>query len=357
MRRLSRPFAAAFVVAASMMASVPMARAFDFGVHLVPGNPFYTCLSYDGRVVGTGYDLYTQDGVIDIVRTGYYNTPLIRSINDDGTIFGGMFQGGAVGGQGVIDRGPDDYTIIGQSFQQNFIEVTHLSGDGSVGLVNHQSASYHNAYVVLWDGTRIQDALPAGFGETYGNDLSRDGRFAVGSSYLIEGGTAAYRQEIGVGYEVLNFPGSTRTSVSSISADGSIVAGRYDNQRAYRMVDGVYAELAFDPVLYASSSVGEMNDDGTVLIGQLGLAGTTPSQSVSAIWFEAQGWVLTEEYFASFGIVMPQGRTIDTLLELSSDGQTFLGRFDNDQYFVVTVPGPGSLALLGFGVFAARRKR
>lgn len=348
--RSSAALLAAFALA-------PAASAFDFGLHVLPSNPYYFAMSYDGSTVASPYDLYTQDGVIDIVRTGYYNTPLIRSINDDGTIFGGMFQGGAVGGQGIIDRGPDDYTIIGQSFQQNFIEVTHLSGDGSVGLVNHQSESYHNAYVVLGDGTRIEDALPAGFGETYGNDLSRDGRFAVGRSYLIEGGTAAYRHEIGVGYEVLSYPGSTRTSVSSISADGSIVAGRFNNQRAYRMVDGVYAELAFDPVLYISSSVGEMNDDGTVLIGQLGRAGATPSQSVSAIWLEAQGWVLTEEYFASFGILMPQGRTIDTLLEVSSDGQTFLGRFDNDQYFVVTVPAPGSLALLGFGVFAARRRR
>lgn len=348
--------AAALALAASMLALVPAARAFDVGLHVIPGDPFYACLSYDGQVVGTGYDLYTQAGVIDIVRTGYYHIPLIHSLNDNGTIFGGSFQGGGGGDQGVIDRGLDDYTFIGQSSQENFIAVTSLSGDGTVGLVNHQSTWDHDSYVVAGDGTRFQDPYPASFTDTFGDDLSRNGEFAVGHAYLVGSGSAAYRHEVGVGFEILSFPSATATSATCISADGAAVAGRYNNQRAYIWTNGVYSDLVFDQLLYSSSYVAEMNDDATVLVGFLGLTGT-PNQFVGALWFQDQGWVVAQDYFASLGIFMPQGRTIRSLTEVSSNGQTFLGYFDNEQYFVVTVPAPSSLALFALTAIAARRRR
>jgi probable HAF family extracellular repeat protein len=340
-----------------MLASVPIAHAFDFGVHVLPVHSFPTTMSFDGQVVASGLTLYTQAGASPIVRSGYYTPPRVNSLNDDGTIFGGTFQGTGVGNVGTIDRGPGDFSQVGESFQETLITVDAIAGDGSAGLVNVQTRNYHFSRAVLGDGTPVEDIFAPG-GEMYGFDLSRNGQFAVGYSSTSEGGNVAYRQRVGVGFDVLAYPGASGNRAICISADGSVVAGSADYARAFLWSDGVYTDLPYDQALYRGSFVGEMNDDATVLVGSLGLLGVTPSRSVAAVWIESQGWVVAQDYFASFGIVMPQGRTIEYLTEVSSDGMTFLGSFDNDQSFVVTVPGPGALALLAGGVmFASRRRR
>lgn len=356
MRRLDRPFAAAFVVAASMLASVPAAQAFDFGVHVLPVNSFPTTMSFDGQVVASGLSLYTQAGATPIVRSGYYTPPRVICLSDNGTIFGGTFQGTGGGNVGTIDRGPGDFSQVGGSSQSTMITVDAIAGNGSAGLINIQSRHYHSSQVVLGDGTPVEDIFAPG-GEMYGSDLSRNGQFAVGYSFTFEGGTVAYRQRVGVGFDVLAYPGASGNRAICISADGSVVAGSADYSRAFLWSNGIYMDLPFDEAVYRSSYVGEMNDDATVLVGSLSLLGVTPARSVAAIWIESQGWVVAHDYFASFGIAMPEGRTIEYLTEVSSDGQTFLGSFDNGQHFVATIPAPSSLALLGLAALASRRRR
>ncbi len=351
--------AAALALAASMLIIAPAANAFDFGVHVLPGgNLISPALSFDGQVVGTRQTLYSQSGATPLIRTGYYSPPLILALNDDGTIFGGTYQGGGVGNVGTIDRGPGDFTQVGQSAQQSEISVDAISGDGAVGLVNHWRPASHESYLVQSDGTALPNQHPPG-GFVYGTDVSRNGQIAVGYSLSESGGPSlAYRYRAGVGYEEFVHPSAlNQTRAWGVSADGSIIVGDYDDRFPFLLQDNVFTDLTIDQALYSYAKADEINDDATTIVGFLALANVTPTQIVGGIWLQDRGWLNAQDHFASLGIFMPQGRTIVRIEEVSSNGQTFLGTFDNGESFVVTIPTPSSLALLGLAALASRRRR
>jgi len=350
---------AALALAACLLAIAPAANAFDFGVHVLPGGTLVSpTLSFDGQVVGARRTLYSQNGATPLIRTGYYSPPSILALNDDGSIFGGTYQGGGVGNVGTIDRGPGDFTQIGQSAQQSEISVDAISGDGSIGLVNHWRPTSHSSYLVQSDGTVLPNQHPAG-GFVYGTDVSRDGQIAVGYSLNESGGPSpAYRYRAGLGYEEFVHPSAlNQTRAWGVSADGSIILGDYDDRFPFLLQDNVFTDLTIDHALYSYARADEMNDDATTIVGFLTLANVTPTQIVGGIWLHGRGWLNAQDHFASLGIFMPEGRTIVRIEEVSSNGQTFLGTFDNGESFVVSIPAPSSLALLGLAAIASRRRR
>lgn len=350
--------AAALALAACILAIAPAASGFDFGVYVLPGgNLSYPALSFDGQVVGARRTLYSQNGATPLVRSGYYSPPSILALNDDGSIFGGTYQGGGVGNVGTIDRGPGDFTQVGQSAQQTEISVDAISGDGAIGLVNHWRPTSHSSYLVQSDGTVLPNQHPPG-GFVYGTDVSRNGQIAVGYSVSESGGPSlAYRYRAGVGYEEFVHPSALyQTRAWGVSADGSTIVGDYDDRFPFLLQDNVFTDLTIDQTLYTYARPDEINDDGTTIVGLLALANVTPTQIVGGIWLQGRGWLIAQDHFASLGIFMPQGRTIVRIEEVSSNGQTFLGTFDNGESFVVTIPAPSSLALLGVAVLASRRR-
>jgi len=353
--------------AASMLASVPAASAFDFGVHVFAPEVQLLAISYDGSTVCGRYlhsygfrasqdTQSTTDGLAayNLRGGGFY------SLNDDGSVVGGSFQDDGSWNRGVVDRGPGDYTLFGPRAQGIIYTAAELSGDGQTVLLRRTSLSTSGGgeWFVLSrsDGTAIPPTPPYSLAEAWATDLSRNGNVVVGSGYTLDQ-SVAFRYTIGVGLEVLQSPdgGSSISRPTCVSAEGSIIAGNYTGGACFWTATGV-TPIPNHPD-WERAGVYEMNDDATVLIGSLANGVWPNSTTVPAIWLADGGWHVAQDYFASFGILMPEGRTIEYLAEVSSDGRTFLGSFDNEQYFVVTVPTPGAVSLLTGTMFLASRRR
>ncbi|HED54162.1 MAG TPA: hypothetical protein ENJ00_08170 [Phycisphaerales bacterium] len=104
------------------------------------------------------------------------------------------------------------------------------------------------------------------------------------------------------------------------------------------------------------SSVRGMNADGSVIIGEVASAGYV-------VWLDQGMPIPLIDYAESFGIDM-DGWTLLSVQDVSADGTRFVGSARHSSWeggrveaYVLTIPAPGSIALLGLGCMVIRRRR
>lgn len=122
--------------------------------------------------------------------------------------------------------------------------------------------------------------------------------------------------------------------------------------------NGLDATAVLSPDGYESGFATAVSGGGD-LIAASHYNGTGPNTVTHAyLWSASMGWRGTGEFFAMHGIAAPNAASIASITEISSDGLTFLGKYDNGQSFLVVIPAPGAVTLIGcVGFFASRRRR
>ena len=239
--------------------------------------------------------------------------------------------------------------------------------------------------------------------------MSRNGRHIVGLGWVDAGTANAVRWDEGSGLSSIGSTVADRSSrANAVSDDGRVVAGWQDGSTGFRQaavwVDGVQT-LIFDNDGFEASEAGAVSADGQWVVGNgsagqdawrwsadtgyesLGNLGVIFNGRGSAVDISAdgstvlgfdrgfgpptlgEGWIWTEsggmtslnDYFASFGVMGDAGFSYSLPLGMSSDGLTFWGLGRSDSAFstgwVVTIPTPGSAAVLGLGGLVALRRR
>jgi probable HAF family extracellular repeat protein len=171
----------------------------------------------------------------------------------------------------------------------------------------------------------------------------------------------AARWTSGGGWQALGtLPGSTFTSATAISADGSMVAGYGDSAgggMAFRWnITGGMRPLGTLPGGAASYAFA-ISGDGSMIAGS---ATTAFGGGSAMMWTDALGMVDLNTYLPSLGVDL-SGWNLAVALGISADGSAIVGDgFYNGQeraWVVTGVPEPSALAMLGLGVLQVSRRR
>lgn len=292
-----------------------------------------------------------------------------------------------------------------------------ISGDGRYISGTFRDAANSNlATMSRYDRTTgAWTALPSlgaasGTETSSGWGMSADGNSVVGLGWISAGGANAIQWNASTGTTTnLGTSVAGRSSrANAVSGDGSVVAGWQDGTTGFRQAavwtNGVQQVLS-GPGGELLSEAGDVSTNGQWVVGGANsgtgnrtwrwsaATGTqfltsifdaTWSGSATAIadngtilgfhrpfgpavfgqgfiWTESTGMVNLTSYVQSQGVVLPSGTVLSLPLAVSADGLTFagLGRGTTGSFgWVVTIPSPGSLAVLGLaGVMAGRRRR
>lgn len=341
-----------------------------------------TSISNNGTVVG------------DNLTSGQYFLWTAGAGQSD---IGGRIAGDGIGGQATISH--DGMTVAGTVF--NPISGTHEMGRYSVG---------GGTWTPLGGIGAVSDAeTSSGWG------ISGDGSSIVGLGWVTPGSAHAVQWRQSTGMVDLGTTSVGRSSrANNVNFDGSVVVGWQDNDNGRQgavWVNGSQ-QLIVDIDGFAASEALSVSNDGTYVsgiqfggffapselwryntltgayegLGNLtdgGAAGTTAGNAMNGdgtliaggtwgfgpaffgtaiIWEEGVGVQRFSEYLDARGVVYEAGYSFAYVTDMSADGLWFTGwgltaNFELTS-FVVNVPTPGSVGVLGFaGLIAARRRR
>lgn len=190
--------------------------------------------------------------------------------------------------------------------------------------------------------------------------VSRDGAVVVGHVRQTTGSNQAFVWREGTG--MVGLPGLDATNdgqARGIDATGAVIVGHSRPgpfQRAATMwVNGIPVNLGV-PTGFVRSTANAVNDNGSVVVGQLDGIGQT-----AAIWTPSRGMEPLSAYLSFHGITVPSGINLLTATAVSADGRTIAGYTGPPgagiQGWVVTVPSPGSVLVLSALPLARSRRR
>lgn len=328
------------------------------------------------------------------VVAGYTTTQYFAWTPGSGLgLIGGAAPGNGVGGQAGISA-----------------DGRYISGTArDLANSNLATMSRYDRTTGLWTALPSLGAV-SGTETSSGWGMSADGNTVVGLGWISGGGANAISWSASTGTTTnLGTTVAGRSSrANAVNGDGSVVAGWQDASNGFRQAavwtNGVQQILSSTTgALSEASDVSEsgawvvgaggansqqrpwrwsaaggveilptifnaawrggataVGNDGTVL----GFYRPFPGPAVQGegfIWNPTLGMVNLTAYVQSQGVVLPAGVSLALPLAMSSDGQTFagLGRSGTATFgFVVTIPSPGAMAVLGLaGVAAGRRRR
>lgn len=360
----------AALCAAVMLGCAPVASAWDFGFHPLPADA--RGMSYDGNVIRVGNrDLFSTTGLqtatLSSPASNSYTLYNVYGLNDDGSAFvgDGPRDGASGWGYGLYQREGGPFHAWGQPFQSYQTQAKAVSGDGNRVLIESGYLFYPTAEIVTTDGS-ILPPTPRGILDqafyTSAIDISRDGNAYIGRAGFASSGVD-YRFRIGEGVDALESPPeyADRPSVArDLSDDGSVVVGRVYTGNSTSLMciwNGLDATAVLSPSGYENALATAVAGDGVTVGATLWYGAGSSLVRDAYIWTQASGYVSAGSFFAMHGVSVPFAESIAEIVQISSDGRTFLCQYEDEQSFLVVIPAPSSLALFGVAAFACRRRR
>lgn len=231
-----------------------------------------------------------------------------------------------------------------------------VSGDGNV-VTGYSFDVDFNTTAFRWTsggGMQSIGTLPGGT-SSEGRKVSRDGSTIIGIASTPQGDRAiAWTESGGMQSLGLLSPGDSGSSAWGVNANGTVVVG-FSGSNAVIWTNGVVQNIGMLPG--ATNAIAyTVSDDGS-LVGGYSFFGNEPT---ATLWSQTLGTVDLNAYLPTIGVDLT-GWELDYTRDISADGTTIVGDglFNGElRGWVVTIPSPGSVAILGLGgLMAARRRR
>lgn len=342
---------------------------------------------------GSGYlaEGISDNGVVSGGANGYF----VWTDATGALPIGGTPPGNGVGGQGRISN-----------------DGTRISGTYLNPVSGANEAAYFDVNIGMWhplggiggqSGTEISS----------GWSISGDGNYVVGLGWISAGGAHAIKGNLGGMFDLGSTVAGRSTRANGVDLDGNVVVGWQDSDTGFRQgavwVDGVQ-ELIFktngnraseayavtnDGTFVTGIDIGGffgagfayryntvtdtyealpnlatgaqsrmagigITDDGAMIVG--GTWGVGPATfGTGIIWREGIGTIRFKDYLDLMGVTYPTGYNFNFVSDVSSDGLWFTGWGGTgvaaNESWVVYVPEPTGLLLLGLGGLALFRRR
>lgn len=258
---------------------------------------------------------------------------------------------------------------IGDQVDQSISSGWHISGDGNsvvgLGWTNQGTA---DAHAIRWTaGQGITDLGTNAVGNSSrANAVDFDGNVVAG--WQDGNGRQGAVWVDGVQSLIFDNEGNAAQEAFAVSEDGRYVTGLglgsfFAAATTYR-----YDTLTGEYISIENIAGGEsrlagaaINADGTLIGG--GTWGLGPATFGTAImWTEDQGTMTLTDYLDMNGVEYDTDFNFAFVSDISSDGQWITGWGNyagpgSTQSFVIHVPTPASMALMGLGGFFATRRR
>lgn len=358
---------ACFMAAAGLMATATCSFAQSIvSIGLPPGGAFSgaNAVSANGAVVAANVDMasgyrWTSSGLAGIGLLPGASGTSAEDISSDGSVIvGGVFfsapeetvrahRWSSAGGLQELGVLPGGVASV----------ASGVSGDGNV-VTGVSFDMDFNAVAFRWTsggGMQSLGTLPGG-ATSEGRKVSRDGGTIIGIAGTSAGDRAfAWTQSGGMRNLGLLSPGDGASSAWGVSADGTVVVG-ISGVKPVVWTNGVAQDIGTLPG--ATSAIAfTVSDDGS-LVGGYSFFGL---DATATLWSQALGTVDLNSYLPTLGIDLT-GWELDYTRDISADGMTIVGEglFNGEpRGWVVTIPSPGAVAVLGLGglMTAARRRR
>ncbi len=334
-------------------------------IGMPPGGSFSSAnaVSANGSVVAATIDMtsayrWTSSGLVSIgLLPGAYATSAEDISSDGSVIVGSVFfdspeetvrahRWTSSGGMQDLGLPAGGVASVG----------TGVSGDGNV-VTGYSFDADFNTTAFRWTsggGMQSIGTLPGGT-TSEGRKVSRDGSTIIGIAGTPQGDRAiAWTESDGMQSLGLLSPDDSGSSAWGVNANGTIVAGS-SGSNAVIWVNGVVQNIGM--LSGATNAIAyTLSDDGS-LVGGYSFFG---HDATATLWSQALGTVDLNTYLPTIGVDLT-GWELDYTRDISADGTTIIGDglFNGElRSWVVTIPSPGPVALLGLsGLLAARRRR
>lgn len=249
-----------------------------------------------------------------------------------------------------------------------------ISGDGNkvVGLYWRSGQPDGIAHASIGSLSGGVSDLGSFGGSSRANDVNYDGSVVVGWDEASDG---HWRSVVWVnGVETILHDQGAFTEAVAVSSVGEVVVGdAWNNDTATREAavwrwDGSTWEEQILGVLpgtfpgFGRAVANCVSGDGSI-IGGYNVYDFGPfSDTTGFIWTADIGMVSIEAYLAHHGVAVDPLFDFTSLTGISADGLTLVGygtdwRTFTSQSFKITIPAPGSLALVGLSVLGVARRR
>ncbi len=359
------------IVSAGALSSAASAQFFNLGPNVEPWS-----ISDTGVVAALspghgGYAMWTEEaGIVGIGGAlpgdGFGGTP---SISADGLRIGGTNVNpdtgrGEMAWYDVTSGQWHNLGGIGGFSDFSTSSGWGISGDGQhvVGLGWVDAGTAHATRWAEGTGTVDMGSTVPGM-SSRANGTDYDGSVVVGWQDGEFGGRNGAVWVDGVQTVILDGDGFNVGEAQSVSADGQWVTGIAFSNQSWRYNTVTTAFEYLEPVagdFFFPTAFGTgISDDGSTIVGSVRDFGP-PIFGTGVVWQD--GAVMTlADFFTSAGVAYEPGFLFSVPLAISGDGLTYsgLGLSPSEGVigWVVTVPTPGTAALLGLVAFAAGRRR